>query len=59
AWFNSRWLMMRAMTPSPPGALAAGPNLCVEDIGSVSTLTFKDPDENLLMVCQSNRASAQ
>ncbi|HEU5086433.1 MAG TPA: VOC family protein [Roseiflexaceae bacterium] len=31
----------------------------VEDIGSVSTLTFKDPDQNLLMVCQSNRAPAQ
>jgi predicted enzyme related to lactoylglutathione lyase len=26
----------------------------VEDIGSVSTLTFKDPDGNLLMVCQRN-----
>jgi len=25
-----------------------------EDIGSVSTLTFKDPDQNLLMVCQRN-----
>lgn len=25
-----------------------------EDIGSVSTLTFKDPDNNLLMVCQRN-----
>jgi predicted enzyme related to lactoylglutathione lyase len=24
----------------------------VENIGSVSTLTFKDPDSNLLMVCQ-------
>jgi predicted enzyme related to lactoylglutathione lyase len=26
----------------------------VEDIGSVSTLIFKDPDQNLLMVCQPN-----
>ncbi len=26
----------------------------VEDIGSVTTLTFKDPDNNLLMVCQPN-----
>ena len=26
----------------------------VENIGSVSTLTFKDPDGNLLMVCQRN-----
>lgn len=26
----------------------------VEDIGSVSTLTFQDPDGNLLMVCQRN-----
>ena len=26
----------------------------IEDIGSVSTLTFKDPDGNLLMVCQRN-----
>jgi predicted enzyme related to lactoylglutathione lyase len=26
----------------------------VEDIGSVSFLTFKDPDQNLLMVCQRN-----
>jgi predicted enzyme related to lactoylglutathione lyase len=26
----------------------------VEDIGSVSTLTFKDPDGNLLMVCRPN-----
>lgn len=26
----------------------------VEDIGSVSTLTFRDPDNNLLMVCQRN-----
>lgn len=26
----------------------------VEDIGSVSFLTFKDPDNNLLMVCQRN-----
>jgi len=25
-----------------------------EDIGSVTTLTFKDPDGNLLMVCQRN-----
>ena len=24
----------------------------VEDIGSVKTITFKDPDGNLLMVCQ-------
>jgi predicted enzyme related to lactoylglutathione lyase len=30
----------------------------VEDIGSVSTLIFRDPDSNLLMVCQSNRPSA-
>lgn len=27
----------------------------IEDIGSVLTLTFKDPDGNLLMVCQPNR----
>lgn len=27
----------------------------IADIGSVSTLTFKDPDGNLLMVCQRNR----
>lgn len=27
----------------------------IEDVGSVSTLTFKDPDGNLLMVCQRNR----
>ena len=26
----------------------------VEDIGSVSTLSFRDPDGNLLMVCQRN-----
>jgi predicted enzyme related to lactoylglutathione lyase len=26
----------------------------IEDIGSVSFLIFKDPDENLLMVCQRN-----
>jgi predicted enzyme related to lactoylglutathione lyase len=26
----------------------------IEDIGSVSTLIFKDPDGNLLMVCQRN-----
>ena len=26
----------------------------IEDIGSVTTLTFKDPDNNLLMVCQRN-----
>jgi predicted enzyme related to lactoylglutathione lyase len=26
----------------------------VEDIGSVQTLTFRDPDGNLLMVCQRN-----
>ncbi len=26
----------------------------VQDIGSVSFLTFKDPDNNLLMVCQRN-----
>lgn len=25
-----------------------------EDIGSITTLTFKDPDGNLLMVCQRN-----
>lgn len=25
-----------------------------EDIGSVTTLLFKDPDHNLLMVCQRN-----
>lgn len=25
-----------------------------EDIGSVTTLAFKDPDNNLLMVCQHN-----
>lgn len=28
----------------------------VEDIGSVSMLIFKDPDNNLLMVAQRNRA---
>jgi len=27
----------------------------IEDIGSVSFLIFKDPDNNLLMVCQPNR----
>lgn len=27
----------------------------IEDIGSVSFLAFKDPDQNLLMVCQRNR----
>jgi predicted enzyme related to lactoylglutathione lyase len=27
----------------------------MEDIGSVTTLTFKDPDNNLLMVCQRNQ----
>ena len=27
----------------------------IEDIGSVSYLIFKDPDQNLLMVCQANR----
>ena len=26
----------------------------IQDIGSVSFLTFKDPDNNLLMVCQRN-----
>ncbi len=26
----------------------------IEYIGSVSTLTFRDPDHNLLMVCQAN-----
>ncbi|MEO8395296.1 MAG: VOC family protein [Chloroflexota bacterium] len=26
----------------------------IQDIGSVTTLTFKDPDGNLLMVCQRN-----
>jgi predicted enzyme related to lactoylglutathione lyase len=26
----------------------------IEDIGSVSFLAFKDPDENVLMVCQDN-----
>ena len=26
----------------------------IEDIGSVSFLVFKDPDGNLLMVCQRN-----
>jgi predicted enzyme related to lactoylglutathione lyase len=30
----------------------------VEDIGGVSTLIFRDPDQNLLMVCQSNSSSA-
>ncbi len=29
----------------------------IEDIGSVSTLTFKDPANNLLMVCQRNATS--
>lgn len=27
----------------------------IEDIGSVSTLVFRDPDGNLLMVCQRNQ----
>ena len=27
----------------------------IEDIGSVTTLIFKDPDHNLLMVCQQNK----
>ena len=27
----------------------------IEDIGSVSTLLFRDPDLNLLMVCQTNQ----
>lgn len=27
----------------------------IEDIGSVFTLTFKDPDGNLLMACQQNQ----
>jgi hypothetical protein len=26
----------------------------IEDIGSVSTLVMKDPDDNLLMICQRN-----
>jgi hypothetical protein len=26
----------------------------IEDIGSVSTLVLKDPDDNLLMICQHN-----
>jgi hypothetical protein len=26
----------------------------IEDIGSVSTLVIKDPDANLLMICQRN-----
>jgi predicted enzyme related to lactoylglutathione lyase len=30
--------------------IVAGP----QDVGSVSFLTFRDPDRNLLMVCQSN-----
>lgn len=34
------------------GATVHGP---VADIGSVQTLTFSDPDGNLLMVCQHNR----
>jgi predicted enzyme related to lactoylglutathione lyase len=29
----------------------------VEDIGSVTTLVFKDPDDNLLMVCQRNSST--
>ena len=29
----------------------------IEDIGSVSTLTFTDPDHNLLMVCQAHEVS--
>jgi predicted enzyme related to lactoylglutathione lyase len=29
----------------------------IEDVGSVLTLTFKDPDSNLLMVCQRNQQS--
>lgn len=28
----------------------------IEDIGSVSTLVIHDPDGNLLMICQKNRA---
>lgn len=28
----------------------------IEDIGSVSTLIFRDPDGNLLMVCQANHS---
>lgn len=27
----------------------------IEDIGSVLTLTFRDPDRNLLMICQPRR----
>jgi catechol 2,3-dioxygenase-like lactoylglutathione lyase family enzyme len=26
----------------------------IQDVGSVTTLTFKDPDNNLLMICQRN-----
>ena len=28
----------------------------IEDIGSVSTLVFRDPDNNLLMVCKRNES---
>jgi predicted enzyme related to lactoylglutathione lyase len=31
--------------------IVAGP----EDVGSISFVTFRDPDRNLLMVCQRNR----
>lgn len=31
----------------------------IEDIGSVTTLVFRDLDQNLLMVCQRNNLSAQ
>ncbi|MDQ5853468.1 MAG: VOC family protein [Chloroflexota bacterium] len=31
----------------------------IQDIGSVSFLTFKDPDNNLLMVCQRNVEAAR
>lgn len=30
----------------------------IEDIGSVSTLVFQDPDQNLLMICQRNTSDA-
>jgi predicted enzyme related to lactoylglutathione lyase len=30
----------------------------IEDIGSLFTLTFKDPDQNLLMVCQRKETHA-
>lgn len=31
----------------------------IQDVGSVSFLAFKDPDQNLLMVCQRNSSAAR